>query len=162
MIDILLVVLGIVLTLAGFIGCFLPIIPGPPLNYAALLLLQLSEYTPFSTGFLITWLLIILVVTGLDYIIPVLGAKKLGGSKYGMIGSAVGLVLGLFLFPPFGMILGSILGAFIGELASGKAGDLALKAALGSFFGFLMGTVIKLIVSSVMTYYFVLGVFEWV
>ena len=160
--DIVWVVTGVFFTLAGFIGCLIPILPGPPLNYVALLLLQLSGHSPYTSSFLIVWLIITVLVTGLDYIIPVLGAKKLGGSKYGIMGSALGLVLGIFLFPPLGLILGPILGAFIGELASGKASNIAVKAALGSFIGFLTGTLMKLIASSVMTYYFVLGVLGWV
>lgn len=160
MVDVLWVIIGVVLVLAGFIGCFLPVIPGPPFNYLALLALQLKEKAAFSTEFMVVWLLITVAVTSLDYIVPILGAKKLGGSKYGITGSALGLLVGLFFFPPLGLILGPIIGAFIGELIAGKSRDIALKAALGSFIGFLTGTLIKLIASTVMTYYFIAGVWE--
>ena len=141
------------------IGCFIPVLPGPPLNYLSLLILHFGTDKKFSETFLVTWALIAIGVTVLDYIIPVYGTKKLGGSNYGIWGSAIGIVVGIFLFPPIGIIVGPFLGAWIGEIISGKSGSLALRAAFGSLLGFIAGTLIKLIVSLVMTYYFVVQIF---
>ncbi len=58
-------------------------------------------------------------------------------------------------FPPFGMIIGAFLGAFIGELSVGKQGHEALKAGWGVFMGVMFGMVLKLILSGVMTFYFI-------
>ena len=69
------------------------------------------------------------------------------------------MVAGILFFPPLGLILGPIAGAWVGELISGKTGAESLKAAFGSFLGFLAGTFLKLIASSVMTFYFVLEIF---
>ena len=160
--DIVLILGGVILLIVGFIGCFIPVLPGPPLTYIGLLLLQLSSNPPFSTEFMLFWLFITIVVTVLDYVIPILGTKKLGGSKWGIIGSGVGLVVGIFFFPPFGLIIGPALGAWIGELSTGKSGEVALKAALGSFLGFIAGTFIKLISSLIMSYYFVTGIIDMV
>lgn len=146
--------------IVGIIGCFLPIIPGPPLNYLALLLLQLSETPPFSLDFMLFWLLIAVVVTVLDYVIPIIGTKKLGGSKWGIIGSAVGLILGVIFLQVIGIIVRPAIGAYVGELLGGKSGDQAVKAALGSFLGFIAGTFIKLISSLIMSYYFVVGIIK--
>ncbi|MDH5597699.1 MAG: DUF456 domain-containing protein [Cyclobacteriaceae bacterium] len=153
--EIAIYIFGIILLLIGFIGCFIPILPGPPLSYVALLLLQLSEQPPFSLEFMITWALITIGVTALDYIVPVYGAKKFGGTKYGVWGSGIGLLLGIFLFPPLGIIIGPFLGAFIGELIAGSSNNSALKAAFGSFLGFLAGTIVKFVASVVMAFHFV-------
>ena len=158
--DILLILGGIILIIVGLIGCFIPIIPGPPLSFLALVLLQLSSNPPFSTDFLVWWLIITIIVTVLDYIIPVFGTKKLGGSKWGIIGSAVGLILGLIFFQVIGLIIGPALGAWIGETLAGKSGEAAVKAALGSFLGFIAGTFIKLISSLILSYYFVVGIID--
>lgn len=152
--DYILIALGVIFIISGILGCVLPIIPGPPLSYVGLLLLHFTERYQFSSKFLIIWAIITVVVYALDYIIPAWGTKKFGGSKRGVWGSIIGLVIGLFFFPPFGIIIGPFLGAVIGELTAGKEHKDALKSGFGSFLGFLAGTLLKLITSGMMTWYF--------
>ncbi|MDZ7659830.1 DUF456 domain-containing protein, partial [Fodinibius sp.] len=143
---------------AGFLGSFLPVLPGTPITYCGLLVLQLASQ-PFTATFLIVWALIVGAIMLLDNVIPAYGTKKFGGSAYGIWGSLVGLFIGVFFFPPFGMIIGPLAGAFAGELVGGKTSDRALRSALGSFAGLLVNTVMKVIASGVMGYYFVVNVF---
>lgn len=157
--NFLLLISGIILMLVGLIGCILPLIPGPPLSFAGLLVLHFSDFGEFSFSFLVLFGTIALVVTVLDYIVPVWGTKKFGGSKAGIWGATIGLVLGIFFFPPIGIILGPLAGAIIAESIKGKEFNKSFIAGLGSLFGFLMGVVIKLIASFVMTYYFVVELF---
>jgi uncharacterized protein len=152
--DIFLIIAGIVLLIVGLAGCVLPVLPGPPLSYIALLLLHFTGKYQFSNKFLVVWLIITAIVVILDYLVPVWGAKKFGASKRGVWGSVIGLVLGLFIFPPFGIIIGPFLGAVIGELTSGKETGPAMKAGFGSFAGFMAGILLKLIASGMMTWYF--------
>jgi uncharacterized protein len=155
--DILWLVIAIILMLGGIAGCLLPLLPGPPLSYAALLVLQLRNEPPFTTKFLIVWAIVATVVSLLDYYTPIYGTKKFGGTKYGVWGCAIGLVAGLWL-GPIGIIVGPFASAFIGEMIANNNSGKAFKAALGSFIGFLAGTLLKLIVCLVMAYYFVIGV----
>lgn len=149
------ITLGVVLAIAGIVGCILPFIPGPPLNYIALLLLQFTMASPpFTTKFLIVWLVATLIVTLLDYYVPIWGTRKYGGSKGGVWGATLGLLLGIIFFPPFGMIIGPFIGAVAGELLNGKDSSTALRAGFGSFIGFLAGVVMKLSVSIALTYHF--------
>ena len=157
--DIIWIILGAILTIVGIIGCFLPIIPGPPLSYVALLLLQLTDKSPFESRFLWLWAVITAIVTALDYVVPIYGTKKFGGTKRGVWGSTIGLVIGLFFFPPFGIILGPLIGAFLGEMSAGQQTGAAMRSAFGSFIGFLVGTLLKLIASLFMAYYFVINIF---
>jgi uncharacterized protein YqgC (DUF456 family) len=152
--DFILIGLGIIFMIAGIFGCVLPLLPGPPLNYTGLLLLHLTTAFQFSTRFLVIWGIVTVVVYALDYIIPVWGTKKFGGSKRGVWGSMIGLIAGMFFFPPFGIIIGPFAGAVIGELTAGKDSKAALKSGFGSFVGFLTGTILKLIASGMMTWYF--------
>lgn len=145
-------VLGILLMVAGIAGSILPILPGPPLCYIALLIQQLKTVAPYSTKFLITWAIITIVVTALDYLVPIYGAKRFGGSKYGLWGCTIGLFVGIF-FSPLGIIIGPFVGAFVGEIIGRKNSDEALKAAFGSFMGFVFGTLLKLVVCFVMGWY---------
>ncbi|MBT1699075.1 DUF456 family protein [Fulvivirgaceae bacterium PWU4] len=152
--DIFLLVLGSLLMLLGLAGCVLPFLPGPPLCYVALLIQQLQTDAPYTTRFLVIWAVVTVVVTLLDYVIPVYGTKKYGGTKYGMWGCVIGLIAGLWL-GPVGIIVGPFAGAFIGELVANSSSEQALRAAFGSFLGFLVGTLLKLVACFVMVWYFV-------
>lgn len=148
------ITLGVILTIAGIVGCILPFIPGPPLSYTALLSMLAVNENTFTAQFLGIWLVITIAVTLLDYYVPIWGTKKFGGSRNGVWGATIGLITGIFFFPPFGLIAGPFLGAFIGELISGKDTQAALRSGFGSFIGFVAGTVMKLAVSVIMAFYF--------
>ena len=149
-----LAIVGIVFIIVGVVGCFIPAIPGPPLAYVSLLLLQVGPEVPFTLKFMLLMALFVALVSILDYFIPAFGAKKYGGSRYGMIGAMVGVVLGIFVFPPVGFIIFPLLGAFVGEVLNGANSSRAFKAAIGTFAGLLMGTVIKISLTMVIAYYF--------
>lgn len=152
--DIVLIILGALCLLAGIVGCIVPALPGVPLAYVGLWLLHITDRAQFSWQFLLIWGIITVVVQVLDYIIPVWGTKKFGGTKWGTWGSMIGLLLGMFL-GPWGIILGPFVGAVLGELIAGKASAQAIRAGFGSFVGLMTGTVIKLICCGMMTYYFI-------
>ncbi len=145
--DIFLVILGFALMLVGIIGSFLPILPGPPISWLGILVLHLTSVVPKDYWILGSTLAVALVIWVLDYIIPIIGAKKFGGTKAGMIGTAVGLVLGIIIPIPGGIIIGPFVGALVGELTTKVDQKTALKAAFGSFLGFLTGTFLKFVVS---------------
>ncbi len=153
--DILLVVMGGILILAGILGCLLPVLPGPPLGFAGILLLHISSIAQFTTTFLVILGAAVVLVSLFDYLMPILGAKRFGGSKLGVVGCVVGLLLGIFIFPPVGIIVGPFLGAVIGELINGDDLKKAVKSGFGSFLGFVFGTGLKLSVSFVMAYFYV-------
>ena len=143
--TIVLIIVGLILALAALAGCVFPVIPGPALSYVALLIVAWAkDWTPFSTTFLIIMFVLVVVVSVLDYVVGILGAKKFGASKYGVIGSIVGTLAGIFFFPPFGMLAGAIVGALAGELLAGKKGSAALKAGWGVIVGNLIGAGLKL------------------
>jgi uncharacterized protein len=152
--DYVLIVLGALFIIGGILGGVLPVLPGPPLSYIGLLFLHFTEKYQFSTRFLIIWIIVAVVVTLIDYFIPIWGTKRFGGSKRGIWGSIIGLVIGLFFFPPFGIIIGPFVGAVVGELTAGKDSGAALKSGFGSFLGFLLGTLMKLIASGLMAWHF--------
>jgi len=153
MADYVLLIAGILLMILGIIGCLVPVLPGPPFSFLGIIFLHLSKFGHFTNIALITMGGIALVVTILDYVVPVWGTKKFGGSKYGIRGATIGLVIGLFL-GPLGLIIGPLLGAFAGELIFKDDINYALKAGFGSLLGFLTGIGLKLAASFIMTFYF--------
>jgi len=145
--DIFLLIISALFIALGLIGSVLPILPGPPLSWLGLLILNLTEAAQMNTILIVITGIIAIIIFILDYIIPSVGTKKFGGSRAGMIGTSVGLVVGLISPIPGGIILGPFIGAFIGEIINKNDSKLALKAAFGSFLGFIASTFIKLIVS---------------
>lgn len=142
------IILAILAGAIGIAGSILPGLPGTPFSWIGLLLLYIwgPEAVPVST--LIIWGVVVLIVSVIDYIVPMYFTKLTGGSKYAERGSMIGLIVGLFL-TPIGMMLGSFLGALIAEFIWGGK-DLwdSLKAAIGSFLGFMLGTGLKTIVAA--------------
>jgi hypothetical protein len=167
--DFIWIIIGILLLIIGAAGAIIPGIPGPIVSFIALLLLQLRENAPFEEDFLVIIGVIAAAVTFLDYVVPIWGTKKFGGSKMGVRGSIVGLIVGIIGLPilgivigPFGIIgilLGPFIGAYIGETMAGKDSTMAMRSAVGSFIGFLGGTLMKLSYSIVVGYYFFAALF---
>jgi uncharacterized protein len=147
--DIFLVIVAALFMLLGIIGSMLPILPGPLTSWIGLLLFHLTDAVPMNWTFLGITLAIAILVWLLDYIIPALGTKKFGGSKAGMVGTTIGLLVAIFfpIFGVFGIIVWPFIGAYVGELLNKSNSDKALKAAFGSFLGFLTSTFIKFVVA---------------
>ena len=155
-----LIILGLLLVLIGFVGCLIPVVPGPILSFLALLTLAYAKnWEPYSATFLIIMGCAALIVTGLDYVVGVLGAKKFGASKWGLIGSVAGVLIGVFCFPPLGMLLGAIVGALAGELLAGKTGKAALRAGWGVFVGNVVGVGLKLAFCGIMLFFYIKALF---
>lgn len=143
--EILLIVISFIILMGGIVGCFLPMLPGPPLAYAGLLLMHFTTEIEFSTTFLIVALLLVIVLQVLDYITPILGNKYSGGTSYGNRGCIAGTILGLF-FMPWGIILGPFLGTMAGEMLGGSDFNHALRSGIGSLVGFVLGTLLKVVI----------------
>ncbi|MDT8401202.1 MAG: DUF456 domain-containing protein [Bacteroidales bacterium] len=158
MLDYILLALAIALVLVGIIGCLVPVLPGPPLSFIGILVLHFTRFAEFRTNTLIILGLIAVIVAVFDYVVPIWGTKKFGGTKYGVRGATVGLLVGLFFGPP-GIIIGPFLGAVIGELMYKSDIGYAIKAGFGSLIGFMAGIGLKLATSLIITFYFIRGLF---
>lgn len=152
--DLILEIIGLLLAFLGLVGSFLPVIPGPLTSWLGLFFLHQSERIESDPTFLTVTFLIALGVFLLDYIIPALGTKKFGGSKKGIIGSTIGLVIGLLFLGPLGLLIGPFMGAFAGEKLNQTPNKRAVKAAFGSFIGFITGVFLKFSVALIYCFYF--------
>jgi uncharacterized protein len=150
------IVIGSILMLLGLAGSILPFLPGPPLNFIGLFLLALLKHfsPPLTPTLVIILAIVTILVIAMDYIIPLLGAKRYGASKWGVWGSVLGMVIGIF-WSPLAMFVGAFVGAVVVEWLVGKKKEEALRAGWGVLMGTLWVTVLRLGVSGMMTYYFV-------
>lgn len=155
--EYILLILGICLIFGGIIGSILPALPGLPISWLGLLCLFFVPGIETNYWLLGITLLITIVLSVLDYLIPAKGTKMFGGTSYGIWGTNIGLVVGIF-FPPLGFLICPFLGAFIGELMyNSQDKKRAFNAAFGSFIGFLAGTFIKVFYGFIL-----LGIFIWI
>lgn len=161
--DIFLLILGFLFMILGIIGSFLPILPGPVTGWIGLLLLHLTSVIQKDWTFLGITLAVAIIVWVIDYIIPAIGTKKFGGTKYGVYGSMLGLFIGILFLGPLGIIIGPFVGALVGELIKDSNDtNKAVKAAFGSFIGFLISTGLKFAVSLTFLVLFINQAWEWI
>ena len=157
--ETLIVILAVLAGVIGIAGSILPALPGTSFSWIGLFLLYMWGPEAVPVKVLIIWGIVVIAVSVVDYVVPMFFTKATGGSKYAERGAMIGLVAGIVL-TPVGMILGSFLGAFFAELYwGGKDRRAALKAALGSFAGFIAGTGIKTIASSLILWQLVVYAF---
>lgn len=144
------IILAVLMLILGIIGSIAPGLPGPPLSWLGILFAHLSGVAMFSNAFIIITAILAAFITVMDFIIPSWSTKRHGGSKAGVWGCNIGLVLSLFGLStgPLGLpgiIVWPFVGALAGELIGGKKDSKPLRAAWGAFLGFLAGTGLKLI-----------------
>ena len=147
--------LAVIFIIVGIVGDVVPGLPGVPISYAAMILLHFFTDITYSNETLIVYGILCAVITIVDYFVPIWGTKKFGGTKAGVRGSTIGLIVGVVVLPilgivigPFGLIgilAGPFFGAYIGEKMSGVDDKLAWRSAIGSFAGFVAGTLLKVV-----------------
>ena len=157
--EYLIFLLAVICVVVGIVGDVVPGLPGVPISYAAMLLLHFFTGITYSNETLIIYGVLCAVITIVDYFVPIWGTKKFGGTKAGVRGSTIGLVVGVVVLPilgivigPFGLIgilAGPFVGAYIGEKMSGVDDSFAWRSAIGSFVGFVAGTLLKVVYSIV-------------
>ena len=155
-----LIIIGSILVILGLIGSIVPAIPGPLFSFIGLVLLFISKGAEaVSIGMLVFFGISMLMLTALNYLIPILGARLSGASKKGQWGSVIGALLGIVFFPPLGIFIGALIGAVVGEMHSGKKLNEAMRAGLGVIAGSVMAIILQVVYSLGVTIYFFVKLF---
>jgi uncharacterized protein YqgC (DUF456 family) len=152
--DTFLAICAVLCGILGLLGAILPILPGTVLSFVGLLCAYFTTTSALSEGQLWMWGVISVIIIILDYILPAYFSKLFGGSKAGIWGATIGVVVGMFTMGPLGIILGPFVGAVAGEMLHQKQTlDKAIVVGAGSLLSFFVGTGIKLIAGGFMMYY---------
>ena len=143
-------VLGVLVLVAGLAGLILPALPGAPLLVAGVVLVAWAgHFQVIGWGTVVACAALGTLIWAVDVLAGVLGARVFGASRWAVIGSAVGVVVGLFLGIP-GIVLGPVVGAIAFEYAKNPDFERALRAGVGAFVGFLAGSVLKVTLAFVL------------
>jgi|26BtaG_2_1085354.scaffolds.fasta_scaffold00098_5 hypothetical protein len=157
-------VLFLMVMFVGVLGAILPVLPGAPITFGTLITAKILQFSDLNWWLIVIFGGLTLLGVLLDYLIPIVATKKMGGSKYGIVGMILGLIIGI-IFAPFGfvsIIISPFLGALIGELIyDTKNHKRAFTAALGSVVGYALtssyGFLLSLSMFAVYLFYDVLN-----
>jgi hypothetical protein len=156
--TVLMTVVGSVAVVVGLVGCIVPVLPGPIVSYAALILISLAGgWDLYAVSTLIILAVLAVGTTVLDSVRPAVSSRRAGAGRAGVWGSVLGMLLGTIFFPPFGMIIGAFLGALIFEIIFNPDNREPVKAAIGVFKGTVLATLLKLLAAGIIGFYFVRG-----
>lgn len=155
-VTIILAILAFILIGVGFLGVFLPILPGIPLAWLGLFTFAIGtgfeKISILATVLFFIWMLLTMM---LDFFAPMIGAGKYKASKWGIAGTFVGLIAGVIAFGFWGIIIGPFVGALIGELLARRSTGQAFKSATGALIGFIAGSLFKVVYIFVLLGFFV-------
>jgi uncharacterized protein len=158
--EILLIILSFLLVLGGALGVILPFMPGVPMAWLGMLIFAYAtNFVAITWKALLVFLGFVLLTIALDMIAPIVGAKKYNASRYGVIGSFIGVILGVAFLGPIGIVIGPLFGTFLGELFGGKESEETFQSAKGTAIGFLAGSAVKLALITVMLGFLIWSLF---
>lgn len=154
--DMLYWVLIIAMFIISYIGLIYPVIPSVVFIIGGFVLYGFFfSFEEFGWLFWTIQILFVVLLFSADYLANMIGVQKYGGSKAGIWGSTIGLLVGPFVIPVFGILIGPFLGAVIAELLIHRKGFTeSLKIGIGSVIGFISSVITKSILQAVMIAYF--------
>ena len=148
------------LIIVGLLGIFIPGLPGTGLVFVGTLVYAWGTgFQAIGWGTLLLFLFLTILAMAVDYGAGLLTAQKFGASKQGILGSVIGGIVGLVIFNIPGLILGQLIGVILGELMFGRKMKESMKSGFGVFVGYLLGSIAKVIITTLMIIIFYFKVF---
>ncbi len=159
--QIVLIIVSFVFVLSGVAGVIFPFLPSIPLAWVGVLIFAFAtNFTVVSLKAVLIFLLISLLAMILEFFAPIIGASKYHASKEGIAGSFIGTIVGFFVLGPIGVILGGFGGLILAEMSRGKNSEELCEILKGAFIGFLMGGMVKLLLTLSILAYLIIAVFK--
>src|SRR5262245_49290498 len=128
----------------GLVGSFLPLLPGPPIIWlGALFYAWRTDFAAVGWGTLAALGVLGIAATTSDVWVGALGQRRAGASAWGSIGSAIGGIIGLFVFNLPGMLIGSIIGALLPDWKRWREGRHVLDVSLRTLKSWLVSALVQ-------------------
>lgn len=158
--TVLFAILCSIFMIVAIVGVFVPVIPGVPLAWLGLFIYAIgTSFERISIATIVVFFILTVLILVIDFLAPMLGAKKYKASIYGILGAVIGLIVGIIFFSFWGIIVGPFVGAFSLELIAKRQPKGAFKVAVGTFVGFIAGILIKVIFILIMIGFFIISWF---
>ncbi|MBU9710660.1 DUF456 domain-containing protein [Evansella tamaricis] len=142
--EIFLWILIVVFFIVSFIGLIYPIIPAILMIWGGIAIFHffinpdaLSWWTWMSAIILTILIFLADLLTNLYFV------KKYGGSKASMRAATIGLIIGCFVIPPFGILIVPFILVFIVEMVQDRTWKESFKVSIGTLLAFLSSTFAK-------------------
>ncbi|MED4128270.1 DUF456 domain-containing protein [Shouchella miscanthi] len=148
----------VVFFVASYVGLIVPIIPSVLVLWGGFLIYLFGLSGSLSTWFWVGMAVLTIFLLVVDFLANVIFVKRTGGSKWGERMALVGVIIGAFIYPPFGLILVPFVLVLAVELLQQKTFNEAIKIAFASFLAFLSGSFAKAVVQTVMIIWFFIEV----
>ena len=149
----------IIMFVIAFIGLIKPIIPSVFFLCIGYFIYHFAiDSSKLSWVFWTVMILFTVFMILSDIIMNSYFVKKFGGSKLGETMAAVGVIIGCFVFPPFGIIIVPFILVFVSEIIQKSDISAALNASIGSLLGFLTSTIAKALIMIVMVIWFFIDI----
>ncbi|WP_112179619.1 DUF456 domain-containing protein [Paraliobacillus zengyii] len=156
--DLIIWLLIIISFILSFVGIIYPIIPSPLVLWIGFLLYYFLINNDLSGFFWLAMIILTIILIVSDIIANSYFVKKYGGSKWGERVAGIGVIVGSFIVPPFGIIIVPFFAVIVVEMLQKRSTEEALRAAIGSLLGFLGGAISKVVIQLVMIGWFFVSV----
>lgn len=157
--EIVLTIIALLLMSIGFIGTFLPAIPGTGLIFVTALLYGIiTKFSEITVNVILILGILTVVSMFMQYTASLITTKKVGASKYGIIGAILGAIIGFVIFNIIGLLLGQFIGAILGELLKKTEFNKSFKIGIATFIGYILGVVVESTIAIVMIVIFTIRI----
>ena len=137
-------IVAVLLIAVGVAGVVLPALPGVVFVFLGILLAawidDFARIGGLTLGVLAALAVIAFVI---DYLASTVAAKRAGATRLGLLGAAIGTVLGIFT-GFIGLLFMPLVGAAVGEFLGHRDAIRAGQVGVATWIGLLVGTVAKI------------------
>ncbi|MDN6160215.1 MAG: DUF456 domain-containing protein [Staphylococcus equorum] len=139
----------------AFVGLIKPIIPSVLVLWVGFLIYQFAFHNGnLSWIFYVSMILFTVFILVADFVMNKYFVNKFGGSKLSEYAALIGVIVGCFVFPPFGIIIIPFIAVLVVEMIQEPNFSKALKASFGSIVAFLASSVAQVIIMFIMVVWF--------
>lgn len=141
--------------IAAFVGLVKPIIPAVLMLWVGFLIYQFGFHNgQLSWIFYVSMAILTVSIFASNLLLNSYFVKRYGGSRAGEAAATLGLVVGCFVIPPFGVIVVPLVAVFIVEFMQSRHLKRAFMTSASSIIAFLASAAAQAVIMFIMIIFF--------